>query len=658
MNSPTVAEVRGRVWGILITGISLGKRIDTVAWLLLLAAAGLAVSLTRTSHLQEASALFGFEPSALIHPIWDRPEFAVDFPNGEAQSLKSLVGQTYRLLGFFPFSDWTIVVLMICAEFCALAIGAFLCTRAIDPKQPTWLGLGTALLVTSSALLNCDIASWGYPYYGSVYNFAYGVGLAGFAAILSQRPMLAGLAIGIAASIHPIIAIFFALASGIAVLIRLKSYNFYSLASGSLVAFVIAGCWSYFMYDGASIAGENIDAHLYITLARMMSWHWFPITLGIFTTRSTQALLPFAGMMLLLVSLVGNGDQQRNIADRQTLTAIVVLILVMSIGVLASEYSGNLLLVKLALHRASAEVLLLSAMIVVPRLLLTITSGTPILSGLATLLLLLSFWRSNGPPILLCMLFALAIIFRDYSNRSRAQLYFPVCAMLAMATIIFWLNGSGMMSTLVSESNLGYVVISYPLFIGALALALLSRVLRQPGLLAAAFLIGSQTWTPKLDQLSDASTLSLARSFLDVQEWARSSTARNALFMTDPGIAYGWREKSERPSFGTAREWLYSGWIYDTRADVMQEGMRRAEALGLDMKTYLEAQRSKPGNVTSAIQNEASREYHSKQAEWFQTMARQFGIEYFVLDKTQGVPPANMRVAYENKRFIVVEPAL
>jgi hypothetical protein len=125
--------------------------------------------------------------------------------------------------------------------------------------------------------------------------------------------------------------------------------------------------------------------------------------------------------------------------------------------------------------------------------------------------------------------------------------------------------------------------------------------------------------------------------------------------MLDPTHAYGWREISERPSFGTLREWLYAGWGYDTNPEVFRTGLQRARALGLDMDRYLASAKIDPGGTYVAMRADAGRQYYSKTRPWFVDMAREFHVGYFVLDKSQATALPDLPVSFENDRFAVVK---
>ena len=629
---------------------------DDLAWLVALAAAAIAVVWFRVEHLQEASALYGFSPSSLLDPVWYRPEFARDFPSGEAETLKSLVGQTYRAFGLLRLPAPLAVAFMILAEFGTLAAGAYLAARSVNPELPRWTAIAAALFLTTSALVNADLARWHHPFYGSAYNFAHGAGLIAFSCILSGKPVRAGVAIGIAGTIHPTMALFYGIAMGVAALVTLRSLRILRLLTAFCVAALIAGGWTYLMISGADMAPDQSTRAMFIELARMMSYHWFPFTLGIFDSIAYERVLPLLAILLVFAALMGGGDKAQRSLDRQIFLAVIALICLAFAGTFISEFSGSPLLVKLALHRASGIALVLCALVLVPRLAYAATAERALIAAGAMALLLMPFWRNNGLPFWLCLGFAVVLAIsgnRKAGGRDR-MLATGLVGVLALVTLAAVAVRGGWLS-ITNEPSIGLAPFRSPYFLGALAVCGIAWMLRRPAVLAVVFGVCAVIWAPVVRAI-DENALEKARRYLEVQSWAREATAPDALFMVDPAIAYGWREHAQRPSFGTVREWLYAGWIYDTKADVIEEGVRRAESVGIDVQDFLERDRRKHGAGKNELTAVASQFYHDQRTPWFSSMAQEYGIDYFVLDKT-GIArplPELAEIAYENERFLVL----
>lgn len=614
--------------------------------------AGVAVAWFRTLHLDQAAALYGFSPSALLNPVWGQPGFQKDFPNGEAPMLASLIGQIYHALGYLPFPRRLLVGTMIFAEFVVLGVGAFLCARIVNVRLPAWTAMAVALLLTTGGLISCDLARWFHPYYGSAYNAAYGFGFASVAAMLARRPMWAGLSLGIAAAIHPIIGLFFGLAVAVVGLVELREYRFARLVAGGLIALVIAGGWAWLMLSGTGVSGDAVDPSLYIALTRLASAHWFPISIGVFSDRAFETSIPFTGFMVIVVALLRPFTPANRRTDTCIGAAIAVLLAVTAIGVCASEYSGIPLVVKLALHRASSVVLLLGAIIVVPRLAVDVVSGSIVRATLAALLLLLSFWREHGPPILLCLAFAGVVLFEERGRRPRPEQILLTVAVVLVIVLVVIFAQTGAMPRLFGNANLGISALREPLFLIAIVLAGGAWLLGRPAALAIAMAVGVIAWAPQVDPLRDPSNLKQAEAYLEVQQWARANTPPDALFMVDPTFNYGWREMSERPSFGTMREWLYTGWIYDTKATVFNEGLRRARWLGLSLDRYLG--RRDVATAYAQMWQQAKDIYNTMDAQRLKEAAGKYGITYFVFDRRSAAMLPALPIAFENDRYAVL----
>lgn len=566
--------------------------------------------------------------------------------------LTSLIGQIYHALGFLPFPRRLLVGTMIFAEYAVLGGSAFLCARIVNARLPVWTAVAVALLLTTGGLISCDLARWFHPYYGSAYNAAYGFGFASVAAMLARRPVWAGLSLGIAAAIHPIIGLFFGLAVAVVALVELREYRFVRLVAGGLVALVIAGGWAWLMLGGTGVSGDAVDPGLYIALTRLTSAHWFPISVGVFSDRAFETSIPFTGFMVVVVALLRPFTPANRRADTCIGAAIAILLIVTAIGVFASEYSGIPLVVKLALHRASSVVLLLGAIIVVPRLAADVVSGSIVRATLAALLLLLSFWREHGPPILLCLIFAGVVLFEERGRRPRPEQAMLAVAVVLVIALVAVFAETGAMPRFFGNANLGISTLREPLFLVAIVLAGAAWLLSRPAALAAAMAVGIVVWTPQVDPLRDPANLKQAEAYLEVQQWARANTPSDALFMVDPTFDYGWREMSERPSFGTMREWLYTGWIYDTKATVFNEGLRRARWLGLSLDRYL----GRRDVVIAYFQmwRQAKDLYNTIDAERLKGAADKYGITYFVFDRRSVAMLPALPIVFENDRYAVL----
>ena len=144
-----------------------------------------------------------------------------------------------------------------------------------------------------------------------------------------------------------------------------------------------------------------------------------------------------------------------------------------------------------------------------------------------------------------------------------------------------------------------------------------------------------------------------ARAYADVEHWAKTHTPRGTLFMPDPMHNYGWRQGSERPSYGSLREWLYTGWLYNSRRDVFQEGVQRFEALGLKLDDYYRMDLKKRNSAGGKLYNDVTAVYYGKDTGVFEGIYKLRDVQYFVFDKSKLTHPPVLPIAYQNSYYIV-----
>jgi hypothetical protein len=143
----------------------------------------------------------------------------------------------------------------------------------------------------------------------------------------------------------------------------------------------------------------------------------------------------------------------------------------------------------------------------------------------------------------------------------------------------------------------------------------------------------------------------LASDYLAVQRWAGANAAPDSLFMVDPTIYYGWRDFSQRSSFGNLREWLHTGWLYDSQAAVYGEGLKRFGEFGIDIEPYKRMRPSIDGY--HRLSDDLRQVFYLKDPGWFEDLSRRYGIEYFVLQKKYIKRDLPFDEVFENASFVV-----
>ncbi len=229
-----------------------------------------------------------------------------------------------------------------------------------------------------------------------------------------------------------------------------------------------------------------------------------------------------------------------------------------------------------------------------------------------------------------------------------------ILAVAISAHVIFFFAGDIPISTVGFERYFGLQLLFTPIAFIALTLLFLARRRREPLFAVMAIGLAAVVWTPAVNLFSSNEQRAKAEAYLNVQRWARDNSPPKSIFMIDPAHAYGWREFSHRASFGSVREWLYAGWAYNTKAEIYTEGVARFEGFGLKLDDYLALEAEEPRRGRSRLVRNLRHHYYRATASWYEEMARQYGIEYYVFDKTYIRSIIPLTVIFENENYLVM----
>jgi hypothetical protein len=142
--------------------------------------------------------------------------------------------------------------------------------------------------------------------------------------------------------------------------------------------------------------------------------------------------------------------------------------------------------------------------------------------------------------------------------------------------------------------------------------------------------------------------------------WAKNNTPADALFMPDPSHYYGWRDFSERSSFGNLREWGYSSIAYNPDKQIFEEGLKRLAEYGIDIAKITNAQIRKylPFPYSSQFDKNVQKLFNNMDIIQMQKWSKDYGIDFFIINKNlRQAPIKNLfkmfKIAYSNDNFIV-----
>ena len=131
--------------------------------------------------------------------------------------------------------------------------------------------------------------------------------------------------------------------------------------------------------------------------------------------------------------------------------------------------------------------------------------------------------------------------------------------------------------------------------------------------------------------------------------------------MPDPAHKYGWRDFSERSSFGTFREWGYCAILYNSDYKVYQEGIRRMKEFGVDIEKITEEDLGKSNSMVyrSKLNKDTRLSYYNMSVNRLQKLCKEYSIDYFIMNRAYLKLShllslfEKFKIAYVNNHFLV-----
>lgn len=632
---------------------------QALAWAVLLSYF-LFSGLKYSENILVAQAYGGWSPMDWVARQLLPDNFAADFPSGIAAYRMSSFMQLYVFAARLGIDLELLIPWVIHFEIVLLGIGAAFLFRTLAPKLPYVVMAIFALIVVEGSVRDMELARFGGGFYqGLYYNVADGLRFLGLAMLFRKQIFVAAVALGVSFTVHPVMAGMagiFAVPYILAIGRRFSTRRW--LGAGATFV-LIAGGWFVFRFQSAEVASGGIAADSWTALVRMFSYHWYPVDIGVFARLHERYILP----LLCLVSLAALYLPRVIQGHAERLGVIWGMVLLGGLacaGVLISEFSSQPFLIKLALHRASDMLIVVSLLIVVAglsgeafegRLFESALGGALLLSPLMNTLVAFPLvptlaliglnacrarWDGENGRFLVALasMFMLLVTVSSYYvmgvPKPLAYVGDDLLWMVSGAFLVVWVLRW-------SWGKLGW---------GALVVA---QSLMHTGLLIAVLVFCLAGVERK--SVMPSGQKDLASAYLGVQRWAHANTPPDSLFMVDPTIYYGWRDFSQRSSFGNLREWLHTGWLYDSRAAVYEEGIRRFAEFGIDIAPYKQIRPSIEGY--HRLSDDLRRAFYSKDSDWFEDLSRRYKINYVVFKKSFLVRNYRFREVFENSSFVV-----
>lgn len=466
-----------------------------------------------------------------------------------------------------------------------------------------------------------------------------------------------------------------------------------SVIAGILIFLILVLPHIMYIMLNTAILSESIPVDQWVKSTRIFSVHWYPITMKLFTGNSQRELFPF----LLICIFFFVALKYQDVKDEKNVKIIVGSIACMIMGIVGVVFSDIYpipFLIKISPQRATGLVSFFGVLFIIYYILRKIDSGSIITVFLATFSLLIFVFSKPGIAVLplflllfvdiregwfgpikissdkikvleifyyiatlLILSLTLICIFKDnykIANSIYVRLWTPFQYFNPFSSYDFLLRGGGLkISNLAGYLIIGTIVIST----GVILFRNASK--RKVSTLLSILLALSLTivWLLERDSYMrwHNREAEIASSYMAVQLWAKNNTPIDSLFMLDPSHHYGWRDFSERSSFGNLREWGYCAIAYNPDYTLYRKGLERIHEFGIDYEK-IEEKNIYSGNSIYGLKlaNDVRAKFYNINEEQIKYLSNKYSIDYILMNKQYHKNSFHsFKIAYENKYYTV-----
>ena len=482
-------------------------------------------------------------------------------------------------------------------------------------------------------------------------------------------------------------------------LCRPRLFRDKNLLMGMLVflVLVVPYIFSILLNSNATTSG-GIPIDQWVKSTKIFSVHWYPISMKLFTKNACMEFFPF----LLLCFFFFVALRYEDIKDEKNLKIIIGSIACMIMGILGVVFSDVYpipFLIKISLQRSTGLITFFGVLYIIYYIYQKMDSGNIINMFFAAFSLLVLVFSKPGIAVLPLFLLLFADMREGYFGPIRMgadkikiakSSYYIITFLLLLLTLIctfqdkikiahiifvhIWtplqyFNPFDGFDFLLRGGGFKVSPIFVYLLIGSSVITVTIVILRNAKkrstsiiFLSIFFVILiSVVWYHERDNYLRWHNryAKIAKSYLDIQLWAQKNTTIDSLFMPDPSHSYGWRDFSERSSFGNLREWGYCSIAYNPDAKVYREGKKRIKEFGveIDNVTTKDLKNDKNFIYGIKINNIVRKNFYNMSSVKIKKLSDKYNIDYVIMDKRYGEKPS-LKSVYENEYFHVYEPTI
>ncbi len=630
------------------------------------------------AYLTLRNAVGGFSPVDYVQITSNPQAFENRFPNGVEELGNSLVFRFYELAHKVGLDPELVQRMIIVLTVFLFAFSLYFFSRSLLPSAPNIVHFLTVLFGMGTDVLNHDLARFsdfaGLPF-GQMYGFSATGALLAIGYAFREKWTKCWMLVGFIFLFHPSIAIYTFFACGAVALSKPRVILTKNFWRGAFTGLAIALIWAVIIIFPSLTDFPVMSTEDWINWSRFGNVHWYPFSLQVFQQEHFRRITPLLSIILLaFLSLRGDREITKEGQIKWIFAFVSLLILTMS-GLLASLYIANPTIIKISLHRASMFLLALCLPLSLNLLWNGLKKGNLAERFLACVLLLSPvIGQPSGIPFLkgtwgFPLFFSIFLCGVDYYFRpsKKNERYIDFCIGTAIL-VAFSMTGF-----LLFCSYSGW---NHPAFTGHLSVIVFSLIFLETIFLVPR--ISRQNFPQKKQWLfflvslcvifnvtsalkSGASlipwrNLEKATAFYEAQLWVKENTEPGSLFWVDPGINYGWEAYSQRPKFGSFRDWIHTGWLYSGNRLNFDEGLRRVRLLGVEPSHFLlkslENGKSSVSPEYREFEREVQKAFYSLNENDFKKFAGSEGIRYVVLDK-QKTKGLLLPSVYKNAYFVI-----
>lgn len=574
----------------------------------------------------------------------------------------------YGLLGIEPELTQYIFIFV---SVMLYAASLWLLTSTLLPRvSPValWLVIGVALLTETA---NGDLARFGQANLsiGQYYGVAIPLQVTVLALAIRGSMLSVGAVLGLLACVHPTLGVMTTAIVATMLFWKPMAWQDWRLWTAGVI---VGGCalfWAFGVVYVSAGSYAHLDTTEWVLWERFLNYHWFPFDIGVFTIEHYSRLTPLLALAIL-AWCCPETEMRSPVVRRSWVIGLVVSTLITIIGLIISLYPVSQALIMVSLHRASGATLLLLLPVAVMCLARFLERGNAITGAIAAMVISAPFFGTHGFPLFPAIALAGFVLYDRKREGISLRVHWVVISLtvLSIGYVTFLIiSGHAHIHDMAFAGRCDAWVFAFSFFAVKLILLFFSRwrsfpepTVRTVIITLIVFLLwpgGVRNWRSHPNV-----PIPEAQAYLETQKWARDNTPQHALFMPDPAHFYGWKDYSQRASYGNIRDWTHSVIAYRSDALKFAEGIRRARRLGVDPERYLAraiaTSKISPRCIEyeKMLQDIRSAYYQMTDTDLL-NLARDEGINYFVF-QLKYVNRLKLKPVYQNMHFAICEPIL